>query len=59
MPTAAAGLLETDGLGFVPPHDVKRDAASAATQCPTADKEFYLTLSDFTHTAEWEFALAQ
>jgi hypothetical protein len=31
MPTAAAGLLETDGLGFVPPHDVKRDAASAAT----------------------------
>jgi len=28
-------------------------------QCPTADQEFYLTLSDFTHNAEWEFALAQ
>jgi len=28
-------------------------------QCPTADKEFYLTLNDFTHDAEWEFALPQ
>jgi len=28
-------------------------------QCPTADKDFYVTLSDLTHNAEWEFALPQ
>jgi hypothetical protein len=28
-------------------------------QCPTTDSEFYLTLNDFTHDAEWKFSLTQ